>query len=182
MVGYQPAFQTGAPVVSNFGLLTVADQLSEDAQLVADRVACCVDVFGCHGVHEASSQTTQTAVAQTCVGFGFKDIACLEAHFFQSLGELFAAAQIVRILHQRAANQEFHGHVVNLLALVILLADGLQTAHQLADNHSTSLEHLFVGCFCAGHCKISAQLILNGAAHLIYRDFTQFHKSFSSFQ
>lgn len=55
------------PIVRHFDLVAVNDFLFEDSVSVAKTVAPCGVVEGSQTVEEASSESTQATVAQTCV-------------------------------------------------------------------------------------------------------------------
>ncbi|MPM45029.1 hypothetical protein SDC9_91714 [bioreactor metagenome] len=70
--GDQPGFPQLQPVIRQLGLLAVHDFLLEDAQLVADGIACRRNFQGGHGVQIAGGQPSEAAVAQARVRLGLK--------------------------------------------------------------------------------------------------------------
>ncbi len=172
---HQPALHRGTPVVGNLGLLAVDKALLENAELVAQRIAGGAHAQRGHGIHIAGGQTAETAVAETRVGLFLKDIAGVAAHVLQSAGQRLGQAEVVGVLHQAAAHQKLHGHIVNRLRAARGIFGDLQTTHELAQNNGRGLENLSVGGVLSGNAKVGTELILNGTADLFTRNLT-FHR------
>ncbi len=117
--GEQPGGAQVLPVVRELHLLAFHDFLLKEAQLVADGVPGGGNLQGGHGVQVAGGQTAQAAVAQGRVGLHLEDVTGFEAQMVQGLLELGQQPQVVGVLHQAPAHEEFHGQVVDLLLLVL---------------------------------------------------------------
>ena len=178
--GDQPGVALVLPVVGELHLLAVHDLLLEDAQLVADRVAAGGDLQGGQAVQVAGGQTAQTAVAQARVGLHIEDVGGFEAHLLNGLPHGLEHAQVIGVLHQRAAHQELQRHVVDLLEL--FLADlpagfhGLD-AHLVPEDHGAGLHHIRVGGFLHSAAEIEAQLVADGLLHGVLGEFLHRGKS-----
>ena len=167
IVGDQPALGGAAPIVGHLGLLAVHKLLLEHAQLVADGIAGALQALSGDGVHIAGGKTAKAAVAQAGVRLFLEDVGGAAAHVLQGAGDCIGNAQVIGILHQAAAHQEFHGHVVNFFFRVFGVLSRQEPAHKLANNDGGGLEDLPVGGDLAGYSKMGAELILDGAAHLV---------------
>ena len=172
IAGDQPALRSGAPVVGHLGLPAVLEMLPENAQLVADGIARGSQAQGGHAVHIAGSQSSQTAVAQTRIRLGLKNVRGVPAQVLQRSGESFGDAQVERVLHQASAHEKFHGHVMDFLFRPVGILDRQKAAHDLADHHGRGLEDLIVRGLGGGGRKMGAKLVLNGGADLVAGNFT----------
>ena len=167
IVGDQPALGGAAPIVGHLGLFAVHKLLLEHTQLVADGIAGALQALGGDGVHIAGGKTAKAAIAQAGVRLFLEDVGGAAAHILQGAGDCVGNAQVIGILHQAAAHQKFHGHVVNFFFRVFGVLSGQEPAHQLANDDGGGLEDLPVGGDLAGYSKMGAELILDGAAHLV---------------
>ena len=167
VAGDQPALGSDPPVVGHLGLLAVLEALAEDAQLIADGVARGLQAQSGHGVHVAGGETAQTAVAQTRVRLLLENVGGVAPQILQRADDLLGNAQVEGILHEAAAHQELHGHIVDFLFGVTGILRGQKAAHDLTDDHGGGAEHLLVGGGGGSGGKIGAELVLDGAAHFI---------------
>ena len=170
VAGDEPALGRDEPVVGDLGLLAVLEALAENAQLVADGIARGLHAERGHAVHIAGGQTPQTAVAQAGVGLGLENVRGVLAHVLQRAGERLGEAEVEGVLHQAAAHEELHGHVVYFLVLGPRALDREQTAHDLADDHRAGLKKLVVGGRLARHGEIRAEAVLYRASDFVFRD------------
>ena len=166
----EPALGRGAPIVGDLGLTTVFDLLAEHAELIAEAVARGGDVLRGHAVHIAGGETAQTAVAETGVRLGLEDIDGITAHVLQRAGERLGHAEVKCVLHQAAAHEKLHGQIVHLALGRRAALERQNAAHDLADDDGAGLEHLFVRCVQGRDAEVRAELILDGAAHLVTGD------------
>ena len=176
ITGNQPAVRRDAPVVGHLGLAAVLELLAENTQLVADGIARGLQAQGRHAVHIAGGQAAQAAVAEAGVRLFLEDVGGVEAQILQGAGQRLAHAQVIGVLHQAAAHQELHGHIVDFLLHMAGILGRQKTAHDLADHHGRGLEDLILGGLLAGRGKIGAELILNGAAHFVAGNFSDHRK------
>ena len=119
LVGHQPHVAHAQPVVGELHLPAVHDLLLEDAELIADGIARHGQIQAGGGVHVAGGQTAQAAVAQTRVGLDLVQVVDIHAALVQGLGEHVLQPQVVKVVPQGGAHQKLHGHIVDLLALVL---------------------------------------------------------------
>ena len=166
----EPALGRGAPIVGDLGLAAVFYLLAEHAELIAETVSRGGDVLRGHAVHIAGGETAQTAVAEAGVRLGLKDIGGGAAHILQRAGERLGHAEVKRVLHQAAAHQELHGQIMHLALGRRAALERQNAAHDLADDDGAGLEHLFVRCVQRRDAEVRAELVLNGAAHLVTGD------------
>ena len=116
--GTEPDIAHFQPVVREFHLPAVDDLLAENAEFIADGIAGDGIAHTGGGVHIARGQTSQTAVAQTCVRLQGIDPVDIEADLFQALPDLLLHAKIEQIVAQTGADQELHGHIIDFLLFV----------------------------------------------------------------
>ena len=135
------------PVIGNLDLEAVIDLLLEHTVLVADSAADRRITERRERIEEARGQTSETAVAERCIGlfvlYGIKVKAVLVEHFGHNLVSLHVNEDIA----QGTSHQELHGHVVNSLCL--LLAHSLMGSNPVIDDvflHGVAdaLEHLLL--------------------------------------
>ena len=170
-LGDKPAVRCDGPVVGDLGLLAVLELLTENAELVADGIAGGLQAERGHAVHIAGGQTAETAVAEAGVRLLFKNIGRAEAEILKRTAKRLTYAEVVGVLHQAAAHQELHGHIMDFLFRMPRILDGEKTAHDLTDHHRRSLEDLVLGRGLAGGGKVSAELIFNGASDFVAGNF-----------
>ena len=165
--GNQPALGSAAPVIGRFDLFAVFKLLLEHAQLVADGIARGLKSQSGHTVHIAGGETAQAAVAQTCIRLPLKNIGGIMAHVLQCTGYRLGNAQVEGILHQAAAHEKLHGHIVYLFFRAGRVLRCEKAAHDLPDHDGRRLKDLIVGGVLPGDAKMGAEFILYGAANLI---------------
>ena len=171
-LGHQPRAADVLPVVRQLDLLPIHDALAEDAQLIADGVARGGDVEGGHAVHIAGGETAKTAVAETSVRLGLEDVGRIAAKILKRAGDGLGNAEVVGVLFQAAAQQEFHGKVMHLpLFLAARGHSALHTAlgHHVAQHQRRGAHHLRVVGLLGRHAEAQAQLIRKRLLHSLCR-------------
>ena len=89
---HEPCAAQLLPVVRQLYLLAVHDALAENAQLIADGIACGRDIERGHGIEIAGGEAAKAAVAQPRVRLAFKNVRRAEAQLVQRLGKDLADA------------------------------------------------------------------------------------------
>ena len=148
LLGDQPDVAHLEPVVGELHLPAVHDLLLEDAELVADGVAGGGIAETGEGVQVAGGQAAQAAVAQARVGIQGVEIRDVDVQILQSLGEDLLHAEVEEVVAQGGAHQEFHGHIEDLLAALLLIAaleGAAAVIHAVADHGAQGLVGLLVG-------------------------------------
>jgi hypothetical protein len=146
-----PGVAVAQPVVRVFDLLAVLDALVEHAVLVADAVAVAGDAHGRHRIEEAGGQPAEAAVAQRRVGLDFGDGFRLDADFAQCrerIAEFLVGADVEHAVGHGAAHEEFHGKVIDALAVLdVIAAHGFHPAldQALAHHGGGGMEPVAVG-------------------------------------
>ena len=175
------------PVVRNFLLIAVHDLLLEHAVMITDAAAVSGVIEGCQRIKEAGSQTAETAVAQSCVGFLILNGVQLKAELFESIFDRLIGHQVDRIVAESAAHQEFHGQVDQPLG--ILVVKRLLSAHPavndlVLEGQGRSLEHLLFRCFL--HCAAvhRTYIVLYASLEKVFVKFDSrsFYHKLSSFR
>ena len=106
-VGNLPGPARLQPLVGDLHLPAVADQLVEDAELVADAVARGRDLQGGQGFEEAGRQTPKAAIAESGFLLHIEDFFdVVDAETTQSLGHLIADAEHQQVVAQLGADQK----------------------------------------------------------------------------
>ena len=105
---HQPALCRRTPVVGDLGLPAVLNFLTEDAQLVAYRIARCRNAQRRHGIHVAGGKPAQAAVTETRVVFLLEDIACVSAEVGYRADERLGNAEVEGVFHQTSAHEKLH--------------------------------------------------------------------------
>ena len=146
--------------------------LAEDAQLIADGVARGGDVERGHGIQIAGGEAAEAAVAEARVGLDLENIRRAEAQLADRLAQHAAHAEVVGVLFQAAAQQEFHGKVMHLpLFLAARGHSALHTAlgHHVAQHQRRGAHHLRVVGLLGRHAEAQAQLIRKRLLHSLCR-------------
>ena len=99
-LGDEPGVAQPQPVVGQLHLLAVHDLLLEDAQLVADGVACGGDLQGGHGVQVAGGQAAQAAVAKSRVPFQGTDAVQILSKLRQAGTDYILNTQVKQVVIQ----------------------------------------------------------------------------------
>ena len=118
LAGMQPHIAHFEPVVREFHLPAVDDLLAENAELVADGEAGHGIVQAGRCVHVARGQTAKAAIAESCVRLKRTEAFQTEAEIVQNLTCRFQQTHVIKIVAQARADQKFHRHVIDLLALL----------------------------------------------------------------
>ena len=109
------------PVIGRFHLITVFDFLFKNTIVVADTAAISRQLQCGQGIQETCSQTPQTAVTQTRIGFRVLYHIVINAKFFQNFSDLIIHFQIDQAVAEKASHQKFHGQVVNHLHVFFVI-------------------------------------------------------------
>ena len=107
-LGYQPYGAAGEPVVGELCLPAVLQLLLEDTVLIADRIAHCGEAHGSKTVKVAGSKSSQTAVAQTCVGLVFVYLIEIDVILLQHRLYAVSKLEIVDACFEGASHEELH--------------------------------------------------------------------------
>ena len=148
LLGHQPDVAHLEPVVRQLHLPAVHDLLLEDAELIADGEAGGGVAQTGQRVKIAGGQTAQTAVAESGVGVEGVEVPDIDIELFERVGEDFLPAEIVEVVVQGGADQKLHGHIVDLLASVVLIAaleGAAAVVHGVSDDGAERLVGLLVG-------------------------------------
>ena len=175
-LGDEPGVAQPQPVVGQLHLLAVHDLLLEDAQLVADGVACGGDLQGGHGVQVAGGQAAQAAVAQAGVGLGLKQVGRGKPKALDGLLQRLRHAQVVGVLHQGPAHQKLQGQVVNLAQVLHGHPVGglhLPLGHDVPQHQGAGLEHVQAGGLLHVTAEVAAQFARDEGHQLFFGIFVQ---------
>ena len=100
--------------------------------MVADAAAVCLIAKSRQGIKETGGKSAKAAVAQRRISFLVLDHVDIQAHFFQRFLDLLVFAKVDHVVAQGTAHQEFHGHVIDHLG--ILLIELLLACHPVFDD------------------------------------------------
>jgi len=114
----QPDVAHVEPCVGEFHLPAVDDLLAENAELIADGIAGHGQRHAGRSVHIARGKTAEAAVSEAGVRLHFIKRVEIEADLVQRLAVLLLNAEIEQIVMQARADKEFHGHIIDFLALL----------------------------------------------------------------
>jgi hypothetical protein len=95
----------------------VADRLPEDAVLVAQAVTDCRVLQRGEGVDEARRQSSETSIAEPCVGFLLNQRVEVPVLMLQGLPHERLRGQVHQVVAQGATEQELHRLVMNALRI-----------------------------------------------------------------
>ena len=118
LAGMQPHIAHFEPVIREFHLPAVDDLLAEDAELISDGEAGHGIIQTGRCVHIARGQTAQAAVAKSGIRLKRAEAFQAEAEIMQDLPCRFQQAHVVQVVAQARADQKFHRHIIDLLALL----------------------------------------------------------------
>ena len=119
-----PRIAVDEPVLGRFLLPAAADDLAEQAVVVADAIAMRGDGQRRHAVHEAGGETAEAAVAERGVGLDPAQVREIDAELVERLRHRLGDAEIGHRVEQQAADQEFEREIIDALAPVVV--DGVQ--------------------------------------------------------
>ncbi|MCY1427006.1 hypothetical protein D9M71_428360 [compost metagenome] len=135
------------PGLGLLGLPTLHYHLAEQPVLVADAVAVGSQAQGGHALHEAGRQAPQTAVAEGSVGLHFTDPFQVHVQFGQGLARHLQQVEVVQVIEQQAANEEFQRQVIDALFILPVDQGGglLPTVdHMVASGQGHGLEPVVI--------------------------------------
>ena len=110
-----PRVAVAQPLVGLLDLPAVANQLIEDAELVADAVAIAGDPQRGHRIQKARRQAPEAAIAEAGVMLFLEQLAEIEADGFERGIARIGDAEIDHVVVERAAHQKFGRQVVHAL-------------------------------------------------------------------
>ena len=142
----QPHIAHFEPVIREFHLPAVDDLLAEDAELISDGEAGHGIIQTGRCVHIARGQTAQAAVAKSGIRLKRAEAFQAEAEIMQDLPCRFQQAHVVQVVAQARADQKFHRHIIDLLALFCTRLLNKRTAvvlQKLAHGDAYSAIYLF---------------------------------------
>ena len=108
------------PVVGNLDLIALLNLLLEHTVMVADSAAVGRIAQGSQRIQETGCQSSQTAVSKSCVGLLIFDQVQVAAQLLQSFLYFIIISQVNQVIAQGASHQEFHGHIVHNLRVLLL--------------------------------------------------------------
>ena len=116
-----PGIAVFQPVIGCFHLIAVFDTLFENAVVVADTAAICRQRQCRQGFQEAGSQTAQTTVPQTGVGFCVFYHVIIDAQLFKYCFYIIEHFQIDESIAEEATHQKFHRQVINYFYVFFII-------------------------------------------------------------
>ena len=146
LAGMQPHIAHFEPVIREFHLPAVDNLLAEDAELISDGEAGHGIIQTGRCVHIARGQTAQAAVAKSGIRLKRAEAFQAEAEIMQDLPCRFQQAHVVQVVAQARADQKFHRHIIDLLALLCTRLLNKRTAvvlQKLAHGDAYSAIYLF---------------------------------------
>ena len=158
--GNQPNVAAWQPDVGQLNLHTVHDHLLEESVLVADGKARGGIIERGEGVHKAGGKAAKSSVAKSCIGLAFVKLLQGKAERGEGLVISLVQAEVAEIGPQRAAEQEFHAHIVDALcalAVDLLFVGGSLFAQHILDGDGRRLIHLLARCLGRRAAKMSPQ-------------------------
>ena len=120
------------PAVRLLDLHPVFDALLEHAVVVTDAAAVRRVPQSRERIQEAGCQTAQAAVPERRIALLILDRVQIDAKFFKRFLHFFICSQCQQVVAQVSSCQEFHGHVVNDLR--VLLLHGFLCLHPVVDD------------------------------------------------
>ena len=120
------------PVVRNLYLETVLNLLLEQAVAVADAAAISGISKGGQGIQETCRQPSQSAVAQRRVGLLVFQHIDVHTQLLKDFLRPLVGLEVYHVVAQRAAHEEFHGHIVHHLGVFPVI--GFLGVHPVADD------------------------------------------------
>ncbi len=119
-----PRIAVAQPILGNFLLPAVADDLPEQAVIIPNAVAVRCDRKRRHAVHEAGGEASEAAIAERGVGFDAPQRIEIDAELAQRLGHRLDDAEIGHRIDQQAADQELEREIINPLLVLVVDAVG----------------------------------------------------------
>ena len=119
-----PRIAVDEPVLGRFLLPAAADDLAEEAIVVADAVAVRGDGQRRHAVHETGGEATEAAIAERGVRLDSAQLRKLDAKLIERFAHWLSDAEIGQGVEQQAADQELEREVIDALAPIGV--DGVQ--------------------------------------------------------
>ena len=126
-----PRIAVDEPVLRRLLLPAAADDLAEQAIVVADAIAVGRDRERRHAVHEAGGEASEAAVAERGVGLDPAQVREVDAELVEGFGHRLGDAEIGHRVEQQAPDQEFKRQVIDALAPVGI--DAVQGFEPAAD-------------------------------------------------
>jgi len=120
------------PVVGQFDLVTVAELLAEQTELIVDAVADGGVIERGERIEKTGGETTETAVAEAHVVFLPAQLRHIEAEFLECFLGLLINASVVKAVGKKTAHEEFQGKIIDPTD-ILLIMDRLRGDHPLDD-------------------------------------------------
>src|SRR5882672_4161422 len=127
--GKFPRIAEGEPFFRIFLLPSAANDLAEQAMIVADAVAASRNSERRHAFHEAGGESAKTAIAQSRIRFGGSERVEIDAQIAKRRVEQLRQTEIAKSVAEKPPNHEFQRKIIDaLLALRVALALARQPA------------------------------------------------------
>ncbi len=161
------------PVIREFELPAVLDDLLEHAVVVTDAVAVRGNAERRHALDEAGGEPAEAAVAEAGVGLERAQAVEIDVQFGERIAHGFGDAEVVEVVEQQAADEEFERQVVD--AFFALLVGGIDAGEpaiycQVAHCHCRGDEPVPVGGDGAAFADVAFELGQDGGTqrgHLV---------------
>jgi hypothetical protein len=113
--GEFPGVAEVQPVLGVFPLPAVADDLAEQAVVVADAIAEGGDGQRRHAFHEAGGQTAETAIAECGIRLRLAQLLHVDPKRLQRFPERRGEAEVAQVVAEQPPDEEFEAEIVHLL-------------------------------------------------------------------
>ena len=152
------------PVIRLFHLITVADLLTEHAIVITDAAPVRRITQRGQGIHEAGSQSSETAVSKSRIALLILDGIDVDTHLGERVFYLAVGAECQQVIAEVASREELHRHIVHDLRIVFFHL--LLRGHPVVDDHvlyhvADSLVDLVLCCVFQCGTEKSADFIPN---------------------
>src|SRR5204862_7669733 len=110
-----PGIPEGQPILGELHLPAVADDLAEEAVVVADAVAARREAGARHALNQAGGKPPQSAIAERGVGVGAAHLVEIDTKIAERRLERLGHAEVLDDMREEAADQKVEREVVNSL-------------------------------------------------------------------
>ena len=142
-----PRIGTDQPVIRMLDLPAVLDLLTKHAVLVAQAIADCRDLQGCHRIEKACGQPAEPAISQPRVGLLVEQrLPVLPGIGREVIADELFDLQIADVVRQRPANQKLHRQVVHFLGILGVVCAARSTASAGSAGRESSLPSPRIVC------------------------------------
>src|SRR5204863_1443256 len=111
-----PGIPEGEPILGEFHLPAVADDLAEEAVVVTDAVAARRDAEARHALHQAGGEPPQSAIAERGVRLGAAHAVEIDAEIAERRLDDLGHAEVLDDVGEQPPDQEFEREVIDALA------------------------------------------------------------------